>query len=99
MSRFVEFFEAENQRLSMTRLLCFLSFFPSSYVVIFHATEGILGWYIGGYVLGYVGGKAADTFTSMAQIKADGPPANVVVPDAKNVNVKADGNVNVTQGE
>lgn len=60
MNRWVEFFECEKNRLSMTRLLCFLSFFPSSYVVIFHAEEGILGWYIGGYVLSYVGGKTAD---------------------------------------
>lgn len=58
--RWVEFFEGENNRLSMTRLLCFLSFFPSSAVVLCVHTSDVLGWYIGGYVLGYVGGKACD---------------------------------------
>lgn len=60
MSRFVEFFEGDNGRLSMTRLLCFLSFFPSSFVVLKTLNENALGWYIGGYVVGYVGGKCAD---------------------------------------
>jgi hypothetical protein len=60
MSRFVEFFEGENNRLSMTRLTVFLSLFPSSYVVVATESPDALGWYIGGYVLGYVGGKGAD---------------------------------------
>lgn len=55
-----EFFEGENNRLSMMRLTVFLSFFPASYVVVKTQSEGTLGWYIGGYVLGYVGGKGAD---------------------------------------
>lgn len=61
-----EFFEGEDRRLSMTRLLCFLSWFPASIVVIGtigkSSIEGVLGWYLGAYVLGYVGGKAADVF-------------------------------------
>lgn len=66
LSRLVEFFEGENQRLSMTRLLCFLSFFPASYV-LYKNTEKIniseiLGIYLTAYVLGYVGGKTADIF-------------------------------------
>ncbi len=60
--RCLEFFEGDNGCLSMTRLLMFLSFWPSSYVVVGNANEGMLGWYIGGYVLGYVGGKGADVF-------------------------------------
>ena len=44
----------------MTRLLCFLSFFPASYVILIDKGEGTLGWYLGAYVLGYVGGKSAD---------------------------------------
>lgn len=64
--RWIEFFEGENARLSMARLLCFLSFFPSSYVVVHNVDsmniENILAYYIGGYVLGYVGGKTADVF-------------------------------------
>jgi hypothetical protein len=66
MERLIEFFEGEDGRLSMTRLLCFLSFFPSSYVVIKcvyrPSIDMVLGIYIGGYVLGYVGGKTADIF-------------------------------------
>lgn len=58
--RWVEFFEGEKNRLSMTRLLCFLSFFPASWVVIQDAGADTLGWYVGAYVLGYVGGKLSD---------------------------------------
>ncbi len=46
----------------MTRLLCFMSFFPSSYVVLKDASESTLSWYLGAYVLGYVGGKGADAY-------------------------------------
>lgn len=66
-SRLPEFLEGDNQRLSMTRLLCFLSFFPASYVVIVNAKEmnisEILGIYLTAYVLGYIGGKTADAFS------------------------------------
>lgn len=62
MCKLAEFFEDADERLSMTRLLMFLSFVPSSYVVVVNGNEGMLGWYIGGYVLGYVGGKGFDTF-------------------------------------
>lgn len=60
--RWVEFFEGDNRQLSMTRLLCFLSFFPSSLVLMKEPSEGMMGWYIGGYVVGYVGGKTTDIF-------------------------------------
>lgn len=59
----IEFFEGDNTRLSMSRLLCFMSFFPASYVVVANGGEGALGWYLGAYVLGYVGGKVADVST------------------------------------
>lgn len=62
MNRWIEFFEGDNKRLSMTRLTVFLSFFPSSYVLIVTKSENALGWYLGAYVLGYVGGKSADIF-------------------------------------
>lgn len=62
INRLVEFFEGDDHRLSMMRLTVFMSFFPSSYILVTHATEGMLGWYIGGYVLGYVGGKTTDIF-------------------------------------
>lgn len=60
MARFQEFFQDESGHYSMTRLLCFLSFFPASLVVVQHGGEGTLGWYLGAYVLGYAGGKAVD---------------------------------------
>jgi hypothetical protein len=58
--RWVEFFEGDNRRLSMTRLLCFLSFAPASYVVVTTRSDSVLGWYLSAYVLGYVGGKVSD---------------------------------------
>lgn len=60
MKRLVEFFEGGSGRLSMTRLLCFLSFVPASWVLFNNPTEGMLGWYLGAFVMGYVGGKGAD---------------------------------------
>jgi len=62
MSRWVEFFEGTEGRLSMSRLLCFMTIFPASYVLCSTQTDEALGWYLGAYVLGYVGGKASDTF-------------------------------------
>lgn len=73
MTRLAEFFEAEDGRLSMTRLLCFLSFFPASVVVLRDGTESTLAWYVGAYVLGYVGGKGADI---LAQRKGGANAAN-----------------------
>lgn len=58
--RWVEFFEGDDKRLSMTRLLCFMSFPPSTWVVVKSMNENTLGWYLGAYVMGYVGGKLGD---------------------------------------
>jgi len=60
VKRWQQFFEDDKSRYSMSRLLCFMSFFPASFVVIKNGGEGALGWYLGAYVLGYVGGKVAD---------------------------------------
>lgn len=60
--RSLEFFEDDSGRLSMTRLLCFLSFFPASVALILVKTEGALAFYIGGYVLGFIGGKGWDAW-------------------------------------
>lgn len=57
MGRFHEFFEDDDKMLSMSRLLCFLSFFPASYVVIITKSVDSLGWYLGAFVLQYVGAK------------------------------------------
>lgn len=61
-SRLMEFFEDADGRRSMSRLTMFLSLIPSSIVVLIDHHAETLGWYIGGYVLGYVGGKGMDKF-------------------------------------
>lgn len=94
--RFVEFFESEDGRLSMTRLLCFLSFFPAAYIAITHPTSDIYGFFLGTYVLGYVGGKGVDGYVSAAKTKAENKKP-VIVPDAKTVKVDAQGDVNITK--
>lgn len=86
MNRWIEFFEGDNNRLSMTRLLCLLSFFPASYVVMVSQNEGTLGWYLGAYVLGYVGGKAADVFM---KDRPTAEPANVTINQPDKVNVSS----------
>lgn len=69
--RWIEFFEGEGNRLSMSRLLCFLSFTPASYVVVSTRSEEALGWYLGAFVLGYVGGKAFRSDAPKRKIKND----------------------------
>ena len=69
--RWIQFFEGDKNRLSMMRLTVFLSFFPASYVVIATKSEGTLDWYLGAYVLGYVGGKSADVFKEVKNAKPD----------------------------
>lgn len=58
--RWHEFFEAGGGRLSMSRLLCFLAFWPAAWVVVAKPSADTLGWFLGAFVLGYVGGKSAD---------------------------------------
>lgn len=84
MRRYIEFFEGDNGRLSMTRLLCFLSFFPASFVVVETLSENALGWYLGAYVVGYVGGKGADVFMKDRLPKE---PQNVTINQPERVNV------------
>ena len=68
--RFPEFFEGAGNRLSMTRLMVFLSFWPASYVLIKQQTETMLGLYLGAYVLGYVGGKGFDARSNPQALEA-----------------------------
>ena len=70
-SRWSQFFEADDGRLSMSRLLCFMSFFPSSTVVMTTRTDTALLYYISGYVLGYIGGKGLDALTARNRGIAD----------------------------
>jgi hypothetical protein len=59
-SRFIEFFEGANNRLSMSRLLAFLSIFPATFVLIYKHDAETLAYYLGAFVSGYIGGKFAD---------------------------------------
>lgn len=68
LSRWIEFFEGEDGHLSMSRLLCFMSFFPAAYVVMASQSEGTLGWFLGAYGGIYVGGKVGDALKSKTQL-------------------------------
>lgn len=56
----VGFFTDEKGNKSMSRLLCFLAFWPASYVVVKTLTSDTLGWYLSAYAAAYVGGKVGD---------------------------------------
>lgn len=55
-----EFFKSDTGEMSMTRLLCFMSFFPASYVIMDSKSAEALAWYLAAYTGAYVGGKFAD---------------------------------------
>lgn len=48
-----QFFEGENERLSMPRLCMFLSFWPATYVMLATMNENIFGWYLSAYAAAY----------------------------------------------
>lgn len=50
-----EFFEGDGGGLSMTRLLCFLSFFPAAWVTVGIGNENALAIFVGTYALSYLG--------------------------------------------
>ena len=60
ISRFHEFLEGENQRLSVMRLLMLLSFFPATSVLFYIKNTEALAAYLGAYVLNSVGNKWMD---------------------------------------
>lgn len=62
MSRVLEFFQDDNKQLSMTRLLCLLSFGPATAMMFMLKSENALLTYLGAYVFGYIGGKGADAW-------------------------------------
>ena len=49
---------------SMSRLLCFLAFWPSTYVIIKQHEVNTLSWYLSAYAAAYTGGKLADALMS-----------------------------------
>ena len=82
IARWEEFFESEDGRFSMSRLLTFMAFWPAAYVVITDGTSDTLSWLLGAYVLQYGAGKMAEFIPSLKK----GPQ----------VNIDNSGNVNVT---
>lgn len=67
--RHSEFFEDDRGRLSMTRLVVFLTWPPATWIVLNHPQE--LSNYLGAYVLGYALGKGADIFIGNRNAVAD----------------------------
>ncbi len=57
-----QFFEDDTGRLSMSRLLCFLSFWPAAYVVVITLSAEALACLLGAFPGAYVGGKWADSW-------------------------------------
>lgn len=68
-----EFFEDENGALSMTRLLNFLAFWPSSYAFLHNPTEGMAGIYLGVFGATYAVGKGIDAWKA----KPASPPTQI----------------------
>lgn len=62
-SRWVQFFEGNHNTLSMSRLLCFLSFFPATYVLVQNPSSDMLAWYLSAYAVTYVGGKFSESLS------------------------------------
>lgn len=83
--RSAEFFVGDNGAMSMTRLLCFLSFFPASFVVVNTSSADTLGWYLSAYVLGYVGGKVTDVFMK-DRPASEAPKVTINQPEKVSVN-------------
>jgi len=59
-NRFAEFFEGENNRFSMYRLLQFLAYPPSTAVMIYIHTTEAMSLYLAAFVTNGVLGKAID---------------------------------------
>jgi hypothetical protein len=60
VSRWIEFFEGENRRLSMARGIMFASWFPASGIAIWIHTTEALSVYLGAFVINSIGNKAFD---------------------------------------
>lgn len=70
MSGWRQLFEGEGSNLSMTRLLCFMSFFPATYMALTLMTENALTIYVGCYALAYLGGKVGDAIVNKSEGRA-----------------------------
>jgi len=80
--RFAEFFQAEDGRLSMTRLIVLLTWPPATWVVLNQHDQ--LPNYLGAYVISYALGKGADIFmggknantSEILETYSDGAPSD-----------------------
>ena len=70
--RWIELFEGNGRRLSMSRLLVFLAFWPSAWVTLGNPTEAMMGLFLGAFVANYLGGKSADIFMDAKKLEASG---------------------------
>ena len=87
--RLIELFEGgKENRLSMSRLLMFMSFWPSSLVLITNPTETMLGLYLGAFIGGYVGGKSADIFMGDKKLEVASDSDTVSTDTASSVVVE-----------
>lgn len=91
--KIAEFFTDETQRMSMSRLLLFQSFYVAALVLVIdtmkHGLNEILfGIFIGAFTGTYVGGKWADR--KAAPVALPVPPAPIIVQQAPGV-VNTDG--------
>ena len=77
MTRLREILEDDASKLSLSRLLSFLSFWPSSWVLLRMPTEGMLGIYLTAYGVAYLGGKGIDVMVSRRVMRS----RNVDNPD------------------
>lgn len=77
MTRLLELLEDDASKLSLSRLLSFLSFWPSSWVLLRMPTEGMLGIYLTAYGVAYLGGKGIDVMVSRRGMRS----RNVDNPD------------------
>lgn len=63
--RCLEFFEGEDGRLSMARLLMFLTFWPSTVIVLADADDEVkFSYYLAAFCGVYLGGRIGDSFAN-----------------------------------
>lgn len=102
--RSIEFFEGDNGRLSMTRLLCWMAFYPACVALFQIESENALLYFLGAFVLQYIGGKGADAFmknkpqqemTETTTRTVSKAPTDEI--PAKDVSIKAEGDVTVNK--
>ena len=71
MKRWIEFVEGNGRRLSMSRLLVFLAFWPACWALLNNPSESMMGIFLGAFVANYIGGKSADIFMGNEKLAAD----------------------------